>query len=138
MPGGEEPNPSAAETVNQAHTATQIPLTGKFEEANSPQAAYTWPKWPRRFDLYRVASGLNSKPQTEQVSTLLYAMDDSADDILRTLRLDEGTVCYEEIKKSLNDYFAERQNIIVERARFNKSLKNRENLSTHSSRMYTD
>ena len=75
---------------------------------HSTATAYAWPKWLRRFDLYRVASGLNSKPQTEQVSILLYAMGDSADDILRTLRLDEGTVSYEEVKKTLNDYFAER------------------------------
>ena len=108
------------ETVNQAHTTTQIPLPRKFEEANSPQAADAWPKWLRRFDRYRVASGLNSKSQTEQVSTLLYAMGDSANDILQTLRLDKGTVSYEEIKKSLSDYFAEQQNIIVERTRFNK------------------
>lgn len=47
-------------------------------------------------------------------------MGDSAGDILQTLRLDKGTVSYEEIKKSLNDYFAERRNIIVERERFNK------------------
>ena len=120
MPGGEGQNTAATETVKQAHTTTQIPLPGNFEEANSPQAADAWPKWFRRFDRYRVALGLNSKPQTEQVSTLLYAMGDSADDILQTLRLDEGTVSYEEIKKSLNDYFAERRNIIVERARFNK------------------
>ena len=120
MPGGGESGSSAPETINQAQTTTQIPLPGKFEEANSPQAADAWPKWLRRFDRYRVASGLNNKPQTEQVSTLLYAMGDSADDILQTLRLDEGTVSYEEIKKSLNDHFAERRNVIVERARFNK------------------
>ena len=90
MAGGEEPNPTATETVNPAHT-TKIPLSGKFDEANSPQAADTWPKWHRRFERYRVASGLNNKPQTEQVSTLLYAMGDSADDILQTLRLDEET-----------------------------------------------
>ena len=87
---------------------TQIPLPGKFEEANSPQAPDTWPKWLRQFDRYRAVSGLNSKPPTKQVSTLLYAMGDSADDILQTLRLEEGTVSYNEIKKSLNDYFAER------------------------------
>ena len=65
-------------------------------------------------------------------------MGDSADDILQTLRLDEGTVSYEDIKKSLNDYFAERRNTVVERALFNKGRKNPENRSTHSSRMYTD
>jgi len=120
MPGGDESSPSALETINQAQTTTQIPLPGKFEEANSPQAADAWPKWLRRFDRYRVASGLNNKPQTEQVSTLLYAMGDSADDILQTLQLDEGTVSYKAIKKSLNDHFAEWRNVIVERARFNK------------------
>jgi len=120
MPGGDESSPSALETINQAQTTTQIPLPRKFEEANSPQAADAWPKWLRRFDRYRVASGLNNKPQTEQVSTLLYAMGDSADDILQTLQLDEGTVSYEAIKKSLNDHFAEWRNVIVERAHFNK------------------
>jgi len=42
------------------------------------------------------------------------------DNILQTLRLNKGTVSYEEIKKSLNDYFPKRQNVIVERAHFNK------------------
>ena len=107
-------------------------------EANSPQAADTWPKWLRRFDRYRVASGLNIKPQTEQLSTLLYAMGDSADDILQTLRLDEETVSYEEIKKSLNDYFAARRNTIVERARFNKrSQKPGESVDTFIQDLYT-
>ena len=137
MPGGEEQNTSGTGTVNQAHTTTQIPLPGKFEEANSPQAADAWPKWLRRFDRYRAASGLNSKPSTEQVSTLLYAMGDSADDILQTLRLDEGTVSYNEIKKSLNDYFAERRNVIVERACFNKrSQKPGESVETFIQDLY--
>lgn len=69
---------------------TQIPLPGKFEEANSTQAADAWSKWLRKFNRYRVALQLNNKPQTEQVSTLLYAMGDSADDILQTLLLDKG------------------------------------------------
>ena len=128
---------SGTGTVNQAHTTTQIPLPGKFEEANSPQAAGTWPKWLCQFNRYRAASGLNSKPPTEQVSTLLYAMGDSANDILQTLRLDEGTVSYDEIKKSLNDYFAEHRNIIVERAHFNKrSQKPRESVETFIQDLY--
>ena len=65
MPGGEEQNTSGTGTVNQAHMTTQIPLPGKFKEANSPQAVDAWPKWLHRFDRYRAASGLNSKPPTE-------------------------------------------------------------------------
>ena len=120
MPGGEESSSSALAMVYLAHMTTQISLPGKFDEANSPQAADAWPKWLCWFDRYRVESGLNNKPQTEQVSTLLNAMGDSADDILQTLQLNKGTVSYQEIKKSLNDYFHKRQNVIVERAHFNK------------------
>lgn len=76
MPGGDESSSSKSEMINQAQTTTQIPLPGKFEEANSPQEADAWPKWLRRFDRYRKASGLNNKPQTEQVNILLYAMGD--------------------------------------------------------------
>ena len=32
-------------------------------------------------------------------------MGDSADDILQTFRIDEGTVAYEDIKNSFKDYF---------------------------------
>ena len=64
-------------------------------------------------------------------------MGDSADDILQTLRLDEGTVSYEEIKISLNDYFAARRNIIVERVRFNKrSQKPGESVDTFIQDLY--
>ena len=60
-----------------------------------------------------------------------------ADDILQTLPLDEGTVSYDEIKKSLNDYFAERRNVIVERARFNKrSQKLGESVETFIQDLY--
>ena len=47
MPEGKEQNMSGTGTVNQAHMTTQIPLPGKFKEANSPQAADAWPKWLR-------------------------------------------------------------------------------------------
>ena len=49
-------------------------------------------------------------------------MGDCVDDILQTLQVNEETVS-EEIKKSLNDYYAERRNVIVERARFNKRVQ---------------
>ena len=64
-------------------------------------------------------------------------MGDSADNILQTLQIDEETVSYEGIKKSLNDYFAERRNVIVERARFNKrSQKPGESVDTFIQDLY--
>ena len=46
-----------------------------------PQSADAWPKWLRRFD--------RPEPKLEQISRLLYAMGDSTDDMLQTLRVDE-------------------------------------------------
>ena len=73
----------------QNQTPSQLPLPARFDGANGPNQAEYWIRWSRRFERYRIASGLNTKPEHEQVSTLLYAMGDCADDILATLRLDE-------------------------------------------------
>ena len=91
---------------------TQLPLPAKFDGANGPKQAECWMKWSRHFERYRVASGLKNKPEHEQVSTLLYAIGDCADDILATLHIDENKATYEEVCTALN--------LIVQRARFNK------------------
>ena len=39
-------------------------------------------KWKRRFDQYRHASGLASRSEQQQVSTLLYCLREQADDVL--------------------------------------------------------
>ena len=41
-----------------------------------------WPKWKRRFQQYRVASGLVDEGEVRQVSTLLYCMGDEAGSVL--------------------------------------------------------
>ena len=39
-----------------------------------------WTKWKRRFDRYRVASGLQSQAEEIQVNALIYCMGDEAKD----------------------------------------------------------
>ena len=97
-----------------------IPLPAKFDGANSPQQAELWPKWLKRFERYRVASGLKNKSNPDQVSILLYSMGDCADDILSTLTVDEATDTYDSVRSALNEYFKVRRNVICERARFNR------------------
>ena len=96
------------------------PLPAKFDGANSPQPAELWPKWLKRFERYRVASGLKNKSNPDQVSILLYSMDDCADDILSTLTVDEATDTYDSVRSALNEYFKVRRHVICERARFNR------------------
>ncbi|UYV75945.1 hypothetical protein LAZ67_13001882 [Cordylochernes scorpioides] len=46
-----------------------------------------WPKWIRRFERFRQASGLINNPENEQVNMLVYCMGDNADDILLSCKI---------------------------------------------------
>ena len=97
-----------------------LPLPGNFEGANSPAQAELWIRWYKKFSRYRYASGLHNKSQREQVKTILYAMGDSADDLLTTLHIDEDRATYEEVTEALNGYYHARKSTIAERAKFNR------------------
>ena len=96
IPGGYKANPLAAETIRQAPTTTQIPLLGKRESASTPQSANAWPKWLRRFDRYRVGSGLSIKPETQKSVLFVGVVDDSLSDRLQLSRLNTDRSCSNE------------------------------------------
>ena len=52
-----------------------------------------WEKWSRRFERFRIASGLTLREDDVQVSTLIYAMGDQADDILHSFALTTSRRC---------------------------------------------
>ena len=80
-----------------------------------------WPKWKRRFDQYRQASGLVDKVDERQVSTLLYCLGDDAEDVLNTTRITpEDKKKYSKVLDAFDEHFKVRKNIIFEWARFNK------------------
>ena len=79
-----------------------------------------WEKWIRRFERFRIASGLSAQDDEAQVNTLIYAMGDEADDILRSFGLSEANrKKYDAVKGKFNNHFDQRRNVIFERARFN-------------------
>ncbi len=41
-----------------------------------------WPRWKKRFDQFRLASGLSDESEERQVSTLLYLLGSEAEDVL--------------------------------------------------------
>ena len=80
-----------------------------------------WPRWIRRFERFRVASGLTAKDEAIQVNTLIYNMGDQADDILISFSLSEDDKKkYEIVKGKFESHFVKRRNTIFERARFNQ------------------
>ena len=44
-----------------------------------------WPRWVRKFERFRQASGLSEKEEASQVNSLIYTMGDAADNILSSL-----------------------------------------------------
>lgn len=85
-----------------------------FDEPSS------WPQWIRRFERFRLASGLTGKADDYQVNSPLYVMGDKSDDILSTLPLtDQQKAAYAEVTKAFGEHFVGKHNMIYERAKFN-------------------
>ena len=80
-----------------------------------------WPKWIRRFERFRQASGLVDKSEESQVNTLIYTMGDEADDILSSFHLTEEEMGkYSAVKKAFENHFIKKRTPIFERAKFNQ------------------
>ena len=81
-----------------------------------------WPRWRRRFEQFRVASGLTEDAQTRQISTHLYCLGEEAEAVLTsTNATEEERRTYDTVIEKFNGFFKIRNNVIFERARFNRS-----------------
>ena len=97
--------------------AFQVPPPERFNFSRPEE----WPKWVRQFEHYRYASGLSNKEESIQVHTLIYCMEDKADDILSSFGLsDTDHKKYQTVFSKFQGYFVKRKNVIFERARFNR------------------
>ena len=80
-----------------------------------------WQRWKKRFDQYRLASGLSTEPQERQVSTLLYCMGEDAEETLTSTHISEDDrKQYSTVIEKFDTFFKVRKNIIFERARFHR------------------
>ena len=85
---------------------------------NSPDE---WSKWKRRFEQYRIASGLAKEDDEHQVSTLLYCLGEEADDMLTSTNITvDSWKKFVDVLQKFNEFFKVRKNVIFERARFNQ------------------
>jgi len=89
----------------------QIAPPEKFNFSQPEQC----PKWSRRFERFRQASGLTAKDQESQVNMLVYAMGDEAGDILWSMGLsDEDKKNDNTVKIKFEVHFIKRRNPIFE------------------------
>ena len=126
---GEPPETPAARssvTAREGVSAGASPTTTASFQVSMPEPftfsrPEEWVRWIRRFERFRVASGLTQKDGEVQVSTLIYAMGDQADDILRSFTLsDNDRKSYAIVKSKFDNHFIRRRNVIFERAKFNR------------------
>ena len=80
-----------------------------------------WPRWKRRFEQFRTASGLSEEGEERQVCTLLYCLGEEAEDVLTSTNITaESRKKYSDVLGKFDDFFKVRKNVIYERARFNQ------------------
>ena len=115
-------------------TSTRLPPPGEFNFSKPDE----WPKWRRRFEQYRWASGLDAESETRQVDTLLYCLGDEADSVLASTNISsDDKKKYEKVIEKFDSYFRVRRNVIFERARFNRrSQKEGESSEQYITELY--
>ena len=75
----------------------------------------------QRFEQFRIASGLAGDGAEKQSNTLSYCMGEEAEVILNsTGASDEEKKDYATVLQKFDEFFKVRQNVIYERARFNR------------------
>ena len=98
-------------------TSFRVQLPEKFDFSRQEE----WPKWSRRFERFRQASGLAKEEEESQINTLIYAMGDQADDVLHSFKLSTTQLKqYHTVKTKFDEHFVVRRNVIFERAKFNQ------------------
>ena len=79
-----------------------------------------WEKWSRRFERFRIASGLSKESEECQVNALIYSIGDTVNDLLLSFDQSEANgKKYKPVKDKFDSHFVIKKNVIHERAKFN-------------------
>ena len=79
-----------------------------------------WQRWSKRFEQFRVVSGLSAEDDIRQVCTLLHCLGNEAEDVLRSTNIsDDYQKSYRAVTRNLT-VFPSAKNVIFEQARFNR------------------
>lgn len=95
----------------------RLALPGKFDVTK----VFEWPRWLKRFERYRIASGLDKQSQEFQVNHFMCAAGDDVEDILNALPLvDAQKKSYDAVTAVFTAHCVTKRNVIFDRARFNQ------------------
>ena len=98
-----------------ANIQVQTPKNFNFKNPDS------WPSWKKRFEQFRIASGLSATDEARQVSMLLYCIGPEAESVLdSTNATEEDRKKYSTVLEKFDSFFKVRKNSIFERAKFNR------------------
>ena len=96
-----------------------------------------WPRWIKRFDRYRIVSGLHKRNEELQVNAFLYAMGGEAEDISFAFAEATEAMKYDVVKAKFDKHFVAMKNVIYERAKFNQRVQAQTSLQRISSPLST-
>ena len=133
----EGPPASAEAGAERARADSRPHMAANFQVTTPEPFCFSRPEeWEKCF---RIASGLASRDDEMQVNTLIYAMGDQADDILRSFELsEEDRKNYRVVKSKFDSYFVQRRNVIFERAKFNRRIQEEgESVDTFITALYS-
>ncbi len=92
----------------------QVPLPEKFSFKSEDRL-----KWIKHFERFRIASGLETQANENQVNALIYTMGEEAEDMLTSFHLSTTEAAeYETVKDRLDAHFIAWS--IFERIKFNQ------------------
>jgi hypothetical protein len=78
-----------------------------------------WKPWIRRFQRYRLGTGLHEKTEESQVAALIYCLGPNADDVFEAFGLcEEDQKKYDTVVNRFEEHFIPKRNVTFECARF--------------------
>ena len=93
------------------HTRPRADMSAGYHVQPPESFTFSWSKWARRFERFRLASGLTEKDKLVQVNTLLYSMGDEANNILKSFQLSEDDQKkYETVNSNFDNHFVKKRN----------------------------
>ena len=85
-----------------------------------------------------MGSRLTQKTREEQVSVFLYTMGDRADDIMKTMNIDEDTIEFDTLIAKFDNYYGARKTRSWQELNSTSERKDRKNQWKPSSKIYTN